>query len=124
MQPTPITAEMKALIGRFITVMTDRVKIVEPGEAESLHVWLTQRVKEWTVFKPLVFDHSDPAEQPLIFPADKYLDPGRKSRTWRTQRSLRNVDAECQGEIFSYFKNDQLDEAEEFTLEGFMEGEE
>ena len=122
MEPDPHNTEMKRLIGRFITLMTARAKIVEPAEAGALHAWLTQRVKEWVSFAPRVFDDPNPAEQPLIFPADKYLHPGQKSRTWRTQRSLRNVDAECHGEIFAYFKNDRLNEDEDFDLAGFMDG--
>ncbi len=90
----------EAELAEIANVLRDRVNVVDPDELAALERFLSRRVDEWRRWLPGEWQRqSGDAEPGLLYGAGSYADPDQRVRSWATPRSLRDVDAECQGVI-------------------------
>jgi len=95
--PYPVPSDT---ISEVTKILQRRVGFIDPGEADTLHRFLHQRISEWEQRLPGEWRRSDTDSEPgLLYPAGEYADPEERVRSWPTPTSLRNVDAECRGVI-------------------------
>lgn len=101
--PWPIPEE---LIDEARGLLEARVQAIDPEEYADLKKLLDQRVREWRMWQRQDWDAKatsgiDPA--PLLRSAGRWYPDDVKRVSWQTPISLRDVDAECSGQITLHY---------------------
>ncbi|MGA4719754.1 helicase-related protein [Fictibacillus nanhaiensis] len=88
------------LINEIENVILNRVNIVDPAEVENVKNVFARKRREWERREPLKWSgNPDNEDYPLMRIAGQYADQKAIQRSWPTMTSMRNVDAQCRGEI-------------------------
>jgi len=101
--PHPYPSRLVEELGR---VLHRRVTVVDPTELDTLLAVLKRRAGEWEAWKPVRWAGAElptAHDAPLLVPAGAYVPPEWVGLSWPTPQSLRNVDAECQATITSFY---------------------
>jgi hypothetical protein len=84
------------LVTKFIETLKDRVKVVDNTEWQYVEGALQRRILEWKNWRRDYWDwRGGHNELPLMRVAGSYANKIVRERSWATQTSMRNVDAEC-----------------------------
>ena len=84
-------------------LLSHRVAVVDPGEAQHLAATLQRRVQEWTAWQPSYWERPPSGDDYLMRDYGDYVEPWNKIKTWQVPNSLRNVDAECRAVITALY---------------------
>ena len=96
-----------ALCTRIEEIIRDRVHEIAPDEEPRVMKRLQQRLNEWRAWNPAEYGGfgKTPEDPPLMHPAGS-AEPARwGSRSWSTMSSLRNVDASCEADLTTEYRN-------------------
>jgi Helicase conserved C-terminal domain len=86
----------EALVQKFTEALKTRVKLVDGSEWAYVERALQRRITEWKNWHREFWDwRGGHKEIPLMRMAGTYANKVVRERTWATQNSMRNVDAEC-----------------------------
>lgn len=107
--PTPVPEQ---LLSQLRDIICKRVKLVDHEELENVKKVFERRIKEWKTWQPREWTRRGNSDgYPLLYPAGEYVDSETKKISWSTPNSMRNVDAQCMGEIsVLYLLQDELGE--------------
>jgi hypothetical protein len=95
--PSPYPSWM---LSQLEAVILKRAALVDSDEIASIKSIFRRRSSEWERWQPRIWSgRPDGSEIPLLRPAGSYVPPDWEERSWPTQQSMRNVDAECQADI-------------------------
>ena len=100
----------EALIQDVKHMLGERITLVNNTEQSNFEKVFNRRAKEWQQWErtkwsgPL--DSDDP---PLLRPSGGYIHPVFAKISWSTPRSMRNVDAECQTDVYLGVLNEEVD---------------
>ncbi len=90
----------EALMGELRRILSDRVRAVDPEEAENFEKVFDKRERQWRQWEHISWDRRQQDEDiPLLRPAGAYASRERALVSWSTPQSMRNVDAQCEAEI-------------------------
>ncbi len=98
-----------ALIQEVKHMLSERITLVNNTEQSNFEKVFNRRAKEWQKWErtkwsgPL--DSDDP---PLLRPSGSYIHPAFSKISWSTPRSMRNVDAECQTDVYLGVLNEEV----------------
>ena len=92
-----------AAIRKASELLTHRVAVVDPGEAQHLVATLQRRVQEWTAWQPSYWERPPSGDDYLMRDYGGYVEPWNRNKTWPVPNSLRNVDAECRAVITALY---------------------
>jgi len=99
-RPLPYPA---AAISEVSQLLSKRVAVVDPGEAQSLRATLQRRAQEWTAWQPSYWERPSSGEDYLMRDYGDYVEDRNRVKTWPVPNSLRNVDAECRAVITALY---------------------
>ncbi len=92
------------LIKQLRNLLLPRIQLIDPEEAPNFERVFDARINEWKRWQRRSWDGSRWDEDPpLLREAGSYVSSEWARISWPTQRSLRNVDAECQVEITTLY---------------------
>ncbi len=88
--------------------------IVDEDETQNVMKTFEHRLREWQAWNPLEYGGfgSPPEHPPLMHPAGSRVPIEWKNHSWSVMSSLRNVDANCEGEITSIYNEFCIGEGE------------
>ncbi len=102
-QPVP-----ERLIQRARDLLVDRVKRVDPEEAQRFEDVFDTRIRQWGKWDyPVWMSDPDSDDYALLRYAGAYADRDEQRLSWAVPTSLRNVDAECRGEVTKAYVLDE-----------------
>lgn len=85
-------------IAEFEKILGARIDVVDSSESDTAKKVLERRKNQWRIWQPPIWTASSGlASAPLMRSPGEYTPPGEQS--WVTPQSMRNVDAECIGDI-------------------------
>lgn len=108
--PRPLPEE---ILNQLKEIVIRRVERTDPEELENVKRIFEKRLELWRRLSPV--DWSGKAENgnyPLLRVAGEYADERSSRLSWATPMSLRNVDAQCQGDISVLYKLEELEDLE------------
>lgn len=88
-----------------IDVLRGRLSTVDKTELENFEADVEERLSEWKRWERKFWERAPEGEVPLLRHAGAYATDSAKDVSWSTMDSLRNVDAECFGEITHKYLN-------------------
>ncbi len=94
--PSPVPDD---LISAAHDLLSARVSIVDPAEAENFEDVFEERYSEWKRWLRIEWTQAGDGEVALIRRAGSYATPAAARLSWTVPQSLRSVDAECRAEI-------------------------
>lgn len=95
------------LINQIRTLLLPRIQSIDPEEVENFERVFDARINEWQRWQRRRWEGTRWDEDPpLLREAGSYVSSEWARISWPTQRSLRNVDAECQVEITTLYLSD------------------
>ena len=95
------------LINQLRNLLLPRIQSIDPEEVPNFERVFDARISEWQRWQRRRWDGSRWDEDPpLLREAGSYASSEWARISWPTQRSLRNVDAECQVEITTLYLNE------------------
>ena len=95
------------LINQLRNLLLPRIQSIDQEEVANFERVFDARIREWQRWQRRRWDGSRWDEDPpLLREAGSYVSSEWKRISWPTQRSLRNVDAECQVEITTLYLNE------------------
>jgi hypothetical protein len=102
-RPSPPPSD--ELFSRIRAVLIDRIRHVDPQEAELADRMLTQLLERWRGIQPPIYGHFGPSPQetPLMYPAGSEPRAIWASRSKATPSSMRTVDSGCDAEVILQF---------------------
>lgn len=112
-RPFPLP-EGSRLRCRIESMIRKRVGIVDEDETQNVMRAFEHRLREWQAWNPLEYGGfgSPPEHPPLMHPAGSRVPIEWKNHSWSVMSSLRNVDANCEGEITSIYNEFCIGEGE------------
>lgn len=101
-QPFPATK----LFNEIKSIIRNRIKEIEPDEAELSLKLLNEKILEWGRYLPSKYGNFAPPteELPLMYPAGKSPLDEWEDKSWPTPSSMRNVDASCEAKVIGNYK--------------------
>jgi hypothetical protein len=104
-RPFPLTS-IDPLRDRVLELFQNRANVVDPSESANVGAVLNARLAEWSAWDPASYGSFGPQadDPPLLHPAGARPRDGWHGRSWPTLTSLRDVDAECEGEVTPYYR--------------------
>lgn len=94
--PIPVPDDLLSAVHDLLSA---RVSIVDPAEAENFEEVFRKRYREWKRWQRIEWSRGGDGEVALMRPAGSYATPAAARLSWAVPQSLRNVDAECRAEI-------------------------
>ncbi|MGC8659810.1 MAG: helicase-related protein, partial [Desulfomonilaceae bacterium] len=89
------------LIDNIRKMFLERILVVNPSEKTNLLRVFDRRTREWRRWERTKWTGAtDADEAPLLRIAGAYINPAYAKISWPTPTSMRNVDAECQTEVY------------------------
>lgn len=104
--PRPVPEGLIIAAGDLLTA---RVLVVDPAEADNLDRVFQARFSEWKRWQRIEWTHASDGEVPLMRPAGSYATREEARLSWAVPQSLRNVDAECRAEITTTYLEEEQD---------------
>ena len=102
--PYPYPAD---LLNQIRNLLLPRIRSIDPEEVSNFERVFDARINEWQRWQRRRWDGTRWDEDPpLLREAGSYVSSEWARISWPTQRSLRNVDAECQVEITTLYLNE------------------
>lgn len=95
--PSPFPEE---LIENIKEMLIQRISAVNPNEKANLLRVFERRISEWRRWERTQWTRSTDADAPLLREAGAYINPAYARISWPTPTSMRNVDAECQTDLY------------------------
>lgn len=93
------------LIEQLYTLLFNRIQLIDPEEISNFKKVFRKRVMQWQRWECTSWDKKS-EDYPLLRVAGDYVSSEQKQVSWATQRSMRNVDAQCQAEITRHYQNE------------------
>ncbi|MGO8879156.1 MAG: helicase-related protein [Desulfomonilaceae bacterium] len=91
----------KDLVENMKEMLLERVSTVNPTEKASFLKVFERRAREWSRWERTKWTGTmDSEEAPLLRMAGAYINPAFAKISWPTPTSMRNVDAECQTDVY------------------------
>ncbi|GAK56012.1 hypothetical protein U27_02973 [Candidatus Vecturithrix granuli] len=109
--PTPLPQH--ELTQEIFRIFEQRVKAIDPDEANLTMNLLKERLDEWERYSPAKYgDFSKPTEElPLMYPAGTSPHDEWNKKAWSTPTSMRNVDVTCEAVVVSRYEcSDDIEE--------------
>lgn len=100
-----------------VDVLRERLEVVDASELANFESEVTDRLRKWTYWERKYWDRAPEGEVPLLRHAGTYATASAKTVSWSTMDSLRNVDAECYGEITHNYLNHLVTQGEDVANE-------
>lgn len=95
-----------------IDVLRRRLDVVDATELENFEAEVRARLSEWKRWERKDWERAPEGEVPLLRHAGAYASSSVQDVSWPTMDSLRNVDAECFGQITHKYLNHPVMESE------------
>jgi hypothetical protein len=88
-------------------IVLERVRAIAPDQEERVMSRLAQRLSQWKAWNPDSYGEfgKAPIDAPLMYPAGSTEPAQWGGRSWSTMSSLRNVDASCEADITTEYRN-------------------
>jgi len=85
----------------------ERVRAIAPDQEERVMSRLAQRLSQWKAWNPDSYGGfgKAPIDAPLMHPAGSTEPAQWGGRSWSTMSSLRNVDASCEANVTTEYRN-------------------
>ncbi len=103
-RPFPLDEEnpIREVLERMIE---SRTRVVDPEELPNVRAMLERRLAEWRAWDPREYGNfGTPSEDTqLMYPAGSSPPPSWHGHGWPTLSSLRDVDANCEAEVTTYY---------------------
>jgi hypothetical protein len=100
----------EALIQEFKSILDDRVTVVNEGAQSNFEKVFKRRSREWEKWERTKWSGSAASDDaPLLRPSGGYINPAFARISWPTPTSMRNVDAECQTDVYLGVLNEEVD---------------
>ena len=106
--PRPFPLKAGGTTRKAIEQMVDaRAQVVDPEELPNIRAVFKRRLNEWRAWDPREYGNfGAPSEDPpLLHPAGSAEPPSWHGRSWPTLSSLRDVDANCEAEVTTYYND-------------------
>ncbi len=88
----------KSALSDFSKILLARVLAVDPSELSNAQHEIARRERQWSKWQPSIWSAiSSSQDAPLMRAPGEYVPPNEPS--WVTPQSMRNVDAQCAGDI-------------------------
>lgn len=105
--PHPFPEE---LVQELKSILDDRVAVVNEGAQSNFEKVFKRRSREWEKWERTKWSGSAASDDaPLLRPAGGYINPAFARISWPTPTSMRNVDAECQTDVYLGVLNEEVD---------------
>ncbi len=105
--PHPFPEKLIHNIGK---ILSDRISVVNGTEKPNFEKLFKRRAEEWEKWERTSWSGSVASEEPpLLRTAGAYVSPAFARISWPTPRSMRNVDAECQTDVYLGTLNEEVD---------------
>lgn len=99
--PYPFPEEV---LNELKRIVLERVRVVDPLEEKHVREVFDLRMKEWKHWTPQLWQREKGNQNlPLLRAAGAYATRREERVSWSTPMSMRNVDAQCEGEILDYY---------------------
>jgi hypothetical protein len=100
----------EGLVENIKEMLLERVSTVNPTEKVSFLKVFERRAREWRRWERTKWTGAmDSDEAPLLRMAGAYINPAFAKISWPTPTSMRNVDAECQTDVYLGGLNEETD---------------
>lgn len=88
-------------------IVLERVRAIAPDQEERVMSRLAQRLSQWKAWNPDSYGGfgKAPIDAPLMHPAGSTEPAQWGGRSWSTMSSLRNVDASCEADVTTEYRN-------------------
>jgi hypothetical protein len=108
--PRPLPEE---ILNQLKEIVIRRVERTDPEELENVKRVFEKRLTHWRRLSPAEWSgKAENGNYPLLRVAGEYADERSSRLSWATPMSLRNVDAQCQGDISLLYKDEEWEDIE------------
>lgn len=104
--PQPFPLERVSPLRQFVErIIKKRVSIIDRDECANVARMLSLRLSEWKAWDPYEYGGfgAAPTDPPLMHPAGTKEQAEWNGHSWPTMSSMRNVDANCEGEVTRFY---------------------
>lgn len=108
--PSPILQEH---LNNLREIICKRVEAIDKEELDNIKKVFDERILEWKkLHRSEWSNRGTTGAVPLLYVAGSYVDATTKRLSWATPNSMRNVDAQCLGEISTLYALQDMGELE------------
>jgi superfamily II DNA/RNA helicase len=101
----------KDLVANIEKIISGRVSFVSPEELQTFKTVFERRKKEWEYWERTKWTGNlGGPDVPMLRDAASYVSPDLARISWPTPTSMRNVDAQCQAEVFIHIGDEGVSE--------------
>ena len=97
----------KDVYNSFRQIILNRIKSIDPKELDLTEKYLNEIEDNWKKWKPQRYELNQQENDGLMYRSGTYVKYELKNYSYETPTSLRNVDAECRGQISLKYMNQE-----------------
>jgi hypothetical protein len=103
----------EVILNQLKDIVVRRVERIDPEELENVKRVFEKRLAQWKKLNPSLWSgKAEDGIYPLLRVAGDYADERSSRMSWATPMSLRNVDAQCQGDITLLYILEEMEDLE------------